>query len=179
MLVPCEGLPGHHALRDGTGVGSTSLTTDLAGVHQISISFAVINVYFMSRHNTVWHLINARLSSLMSVGNRNVTVQVLPAPFCVAGLKAGDEIVEINKKAAEDLDSALLKDALVQPSLCLTVRTYPEIEEGQKLMQPPPRRLENPSDLSDGTLAFAGSNQGIWFDVEITRRRIHTYNVLV
>ncbi|KAM9627526.1 rho guanine nucleotide exchange factor TIAM1 isoform 3-T6 [Morphnus guianensis] len=75
------------------------------------------------------------------------------------GLKAGDEIVEINKKAAEDLDSALLKDALVQPSLCLTVRTYPEIEEGQKLMQSPPRRLENPSDLSDSTLAFAGSNQ--------------------
>uniref|UniRef100_A0A8B9QR96 TIAM Rac1 associated GEF 1 n=1 Tax=Anas platyrhynchos TaxID=8839 RepID=A0A8B9QR96_ANAPL len=76
------------------------------------------------------------------------------------GLKAGDEIVEINKKAAEDLDSALLKDVLVQPSLCLTVRTYPEIEEGQKLMQPPPRRLENPSDLSDSTLVFAGSNQG-------------------
>lgn len=68
--------------------------------------------------------------------------------------------MEINKKAAEDLDSALLKDALVQSSLCLTVRTYPEIEEGQKLMQPPPRRLENPSDLSDNTLAFAGSNQG-------------------
>ena len=115
----------------------------------------------------------------MSVGNRNVTVQVLPVPFCVAGLKAGDEIVEINKKAAEDLDSALLKDALVQPSLCLTVRTYPEIEEGQKLMQPPPRRLENPSDLSDSALAFAGSNQGIGFNVEITRRRIHAYNVLV
>lgn len=107
----------------------------------------------------------------MSVGNRNVTMQVLPVPFCVVGLKAGDEIVEINKKAAEDLDSALLKDALVQPSLCLTVRTYPEIEEGQKLTQPPPRRLENPSDLSDSTLAFTGSNQGIEFNVEITRRR--------
>ncbi|XP_062429184.1 rho guanine nucleotide exchange factor TIAM1 isoform X3 [Rhea pennata] len=76
------------------------------------------------------------------------------------GLKAGDEIVEINKKAAEDLDSALLKDVLVQPLLCLTVRTYPEIEEGQKLMQPPPRRSENPSDLSDSMLTFAGSNQG-------------------
>lgn len=114
----------------------------------------------MSRHNTVWHLINTQLSSLMSVGNRSIAVQVLPVPFCVAGLKAGDEIVDINKKAAEDLDSALLKDVLVQPSLCLTVRTYPEIEEGQKLMQPPPRRLENPSDLSDSTLVFAGSNQG-------------------
>lgn len=109
----------------------------------------------------------------MSVCNRNATVQVLPIPVCVAGLKAGDEIVEINKKAAEDLDSASLKDALVQSSLCLTVRTYPEIEEGQKLMQPPPRRLENPSDLSDSTLAFAGSNQGIVFDVGVTKRRIH------
>lgn len=87
--------------------------------------------------------------------------------------------MEINKKAAEDLDSALLKDALVQPSLCLTVRTYPEIEEGQKLMQLPPRRLENPADLSDSALAFAGSNQGMGFDVEITRRRIHAYNALV
>jgi len=115
----------------------------------------------------------------MPVGNRNVTVQALPVPFCVAGLKAGDEIVEINKKAAEDLDSALLKDALVQSSLCLTVRTYPEIEEGQKLMQPPPRRLENPSDLSDSALALAGSNQGIGFSVETTRRRIRTCSVLV
>lgn len=152
---------------------------DLAKVYQISISFVVINVYFMARHDTVWYFINAWLSSLISAGKRNLTVQVLPVPFCVAGLKAGDEIVEINKKAAEDLDSALLKDALVQTSLCLIVRTYPEIEEGQKLTQPPPRRLENPSDLSDSTLAFAGSNQGIGFNAEITRRRIHVYNVLV
>ncbi|KFW77872.1 T-lymphoma invasion and metastasis-inducing protein 1, partial [Manacus vitellinus] len=76
------------------------------------------------------------------------------------GLKAGDEIVEINKRAAEELDSALLKDALVQPALCLTVRTHPEIEEGQKLLQPPPRRLENPPELGDSTLVFAGGSQG-------------------
>ncbi|NWS96433.1 TIAM1 protein, partial [Mionectes macconnelli] len=76
------------------------------------------------------------------------------------GLKAGDEIVEINKRAAEELDSALLKDALVQPALCLTVRTHPNIEEGQKLLQPPPRRLENPPELGDSTLVFAGGSQG-------------------
>ncbi|XP_065266945.1 rho guanine nucleotide exchange factor TIAM1 isoform X3 [Emys orbicularis] len=76
------------------------------------------------------------------------------------GLKAGDEIVEINKRGAEDLNSTMLKDALVQPSLCLTVRTYPEIEGGQKLMQPPPRRMENLSDLSDSALMYSGSNQG-------------------
>ncbi|XP_041894002.1 T-lymphoma invasion and metastasis-inducing protein 1 isoform X1 [Corvus kubaryi] len=76
------------------------------------------------------------------------------------GLKAGDEVVEINQRAAEELDLALLKDALVQPSLCLTVRTHPELEEGQRLRQPPPRRPENPSEPGDGALAFAASSQG-------------------
>ncbi|NXR29951.1 TIAM1 protein, partial [Zosterops hypoxanthus] len=77
------------------------------------------------------------------------------------GLKAGDEVVEINQRAAEELDSALLKDALVQPSLSLTVRTYPEEEEGQRLSQPPPRRPENPPEPGDGALAFAGGSQGL------------------
>ena len=131
----------------------------------------------MSRRSTVWHFIKTELSSLMSVSS--VTVQVLPVPFYVSGLKAGDEIEEINKKAAEDLDSALLKDVLIQPSLCRTVRTYPEIEEGQKLTQPPPRRLENPSDLSDSTLVFSGSNQGIGFNVGITRRGIDVSTMLL
>ncbi|NXO13380.1 TIAM1 protein, partial [Oriolus oriolus] len=76
------------------------------------------------------------------------------------GLKAGDEVVEINQRAAEELDSALLKDALVQPSLCLSVRTHPEPEEGQRLGQPPPRRPENPSEPGDSALAFAASSQG-------------------
>ncbi|XP_068883188.1 rho guanine nucleotide exchange factor TIAM1 isoform X2 [Aphelocoma coerulescens] len=76
------------------------------------------------------------------------------------GLKAGDEVVEINQRAAEELDLALLKDALVQPSLCLTVRTHPEPEDGQRLRQPPPRRPENPSEPGDGALAFAASSQG-------------------
>ncbi|NXK87956.1 TIAM1 protein, partial [Formicarius rufipectus] len=76
------------------------------------------------------------------------------------GLKAGDEVVEINQRAAEELDSALLKDALVQPTLWLTVRTHPDIEEGQRLGQPPPRRLDNPPDPSDSALLFAGGSQG-------------------
>lgn len=54
----------------------------------------------------------------------------------------------------------MLKDVLVQPSLCLTVRTYPEIGGGQKLMQPPPRHMENLSDLSESALVYTGSNQG-------------------
>ncbi|XP_032602401.3 rho guanine nucleotide exchange factor TIAM1 isoform X1 [Taeniopygia guttata] len=76
------------------------------------------------------------------------------------GLKAGDEVLEINQRAAEELDSALLKDALVQPSLCLTVRTHPEPEEAQRLGQPPPRRPENPPEPGDGSLPFPGGSQG-------------------
>uniref|UniRef100_A0A674HRN4 TIAM Rac1 associated GEF 1 n=1 Tax=Taeniopygia guttata TaxID=59729 RepID=A0A674HRN4_TAEGU len=76
------------------------------------------------------------------------------------GLKAGDEVLEINQRAAEELDSALLKDALVQPSLCLTVRTHPEPEEAQRLSQPPPRRPENPPEPGDSSLPFPGGSQG-------------------
>ncbi|XP_071420645.1 rho guanine nucleotide exchange factor TIAM1 isoform X3 [Pithys albifrons albifrons] len=76
------------------------------------------------------------------------------------GLKAGDEVVEINRRAAEEMDSALLKDALVQPTLWLTVRTHPDVEEGHRLGQPPPRRLENPPEPSDSSLLFAGGSQG-------------------
>lgn len=82
-------------------------------------------------------------------------------PFLrVPGLKAGDEVLEINQRAAEELDSALLKDALLQPSLSLTVRTHPEAEEGQRLSQPPPRRPENPPEPGDSALALPGGSQG-------------------
>lgn len=80
--------------------------------------------------------------------------------FLFAGLKAGDEIVEINKKAAEDLNSAMLRDVLVQPSLCLTVRTYPERQAGQKLMQLPQRRTDGSLDLTDSPLRSVGNSQG-------------------
>ncbi|XP_033002797.1 T-lymphoma invasion and metastasis-inducing protein 1 isoform X3 [Lacerta agilis] len=79
------------------------------------------------------------------------------------GLKAGDEIVEINKKAAEDLNSAMLRDVLVQPSLCLTVRTYPEREAGQKIMQLPQRRTDGSLDLTDSPLRSVGNSQGHLF----------------
>ncbi|XP_060090328.1 rho guanine nucleotide exchange factor TIAM1 isoform X2 [Heteronotia binoei] len=73
------------------------------------------------------------------------------------GLKAGDEIIEINKKAAEDLNSAMLRDVLVQPSLCLTVRTCPESE--QKLTQLPPRRTDGSFDLTDSPLRSVNNSQ--------------------
>lgn len=81
--------------------------------------------------------------------------------FLFAGLKAGDEIVEINKKAAGDLNSAMLRDVLVQPSLCLTVRTYPEPE--QKLTQLPPRRTDGSFDLTDSPLRSLNNSQGTPF----------------
>ncbi|XP_054830594.1 rho guanine nucleotide exchange factor TIAM1 isoform X1 [Eublepharis macularius] len=73
------------------------------------------------------------------------------------GLKAGDEIIEINKKSAENLNSAMLRDVLVQPSLCLTVRTYPESE--QKLTQLPPRRTDGSFDLMDSPLRSCNNSQ--------------------
>ncbi|XP_025022260.1 T-lymphoma invasion and metastasis-inducing protein 1 isoform X4 [Python bivittatus] len=76
------------------------------------------------------------------------------------GLKAGDEIVEINKKAAEDLNSAMLRDVLVQPSLCLIVRTYPEKEAGQNRIHLPPRRTDGSLDLTDSPLKSVCSTQG-------------------
>lgn len=66
-------------------------------------------------------------------------------------------MLQINQRAAEELDSALLKDALVQPLLSLTVRTHPEPEEGQGLSLAPPRRPENPPEPGEGSLAFPGS----------------------
>nr|XP_060626422.1 rho guanine nucleotide exchange factor TIAM1 [Anolis sagrei ordinatus]XP_060626423.1 rho guanine nucleotide exchange factor TIAM1 [Anolis sagrei ordinatus]XP_060626424.1 rho guanine nucleotide exchange factor TIAM1 [Anolis sagrei ordinatus]XP_060626425.1 rho guanine nucleotide exchange factor TIAM1 [Anolis sagrei ordinatus]XP_060626426.1 rho guanine nucleotide exchange factor TIAM1 [Anolis sagrei ordinatus]XP_060626427.1 rho guanine nucleotide exchange factor TIAM1 [Anolis sagrei ordinatus] len=75
------------------------------------------------------------------------------------GLKAGDEIVQINKKAAEDLNSAMLKEILVQPVLCLIIRTYPEREAGQ-VIQLPPRRIDGSLDLADSPLRSLCSSQG-------------------
>ncbi|XP_025057124.1 T-lymphoma invasion and metastasis-inducing protein 1 [Alligator sinensis] len=102
------------------------------------------------------------LSSLEEEGIRRLYVSSVKETGLAfkKGLKVGDEIIEINKKVAEDLDSAMLKDVLVQPSLCLTVRTYAQIERGQKLMQLPPRRTENLPDLNDSTFMYIGSNQG-------------------
>lgn len=70
------------------------------------------------------------------------------------GLKIGDEVMEINSAAARDLNSGMLKYVLAKPLLCLTVRTYPELEENRALMGAPPRRSE--SDCNDYNL-FASS----------------------
>ena len=79
----------------------------------------------------------------------------------MAGLKAGDEILEINSRAAGTLNSSVLKDFLTQPSLGLLVRTYPELVGGVELLDCPPHRADGPADLNDSPLAFLSSNPGM------------------
>ncbi|KAB0342037.1 hypothetical protein FD754_018963 [Muntiacus muntjak] len=74
------------------------------------------------------------------------------------GLKAGDEILEINKRAAGTLNSSVLRDFLTQPSLGLLVRTCPELEGGAELLENPPHRLDGPADLGESPLAFLSSD---------------------
>lgn len=81
--------------------------------------------------------------------------------LALAGLKAGDEILEINNRAAGTLNSSVLKDFLSQPSLGLLVRTYPELEGGLELLEDPPHRVDGPVDLGESPLAFLTSNPGM------------------
>uniref|UniRef100_A0A671ERQ4 TIAM Rac1 associated GEF 1 n=1 Tax=Rhinolophus ferrumequinum TaxID=59479 RepID=A0A671ERQ4_RHIFE len=76
------------------------------------------------------------------------------------GLKAGDEILEINNHSAGTLNSSMLKDFLTQPSLGLLVRTYPELEGGAELLESPPHRVDGPVDLGESPLPFLTSNPG-------------------
>uniref|UniRef100_A0A8C3VRM7 TIAM Rac1 associated GEF 1 n=1 Tax=Catagonus wagneri TaxID=51154 RepID=A0A8C3VRM7_9CETA len=78
------------------------------------------------------------------------------------GLKAGDEILEINNRPAGTLNSSALKDFLTQPSLGLVVRTHQELEGGAELLQSPPHRLDGPTatDPGESPLAFLTSNTG-------------------
>lgn len=79
----------------------------------------------------------------------------------LAGLKAGDEILQINNRAAGTLNSSMLKDFLSQPSLGLLVRTYPEPEGGVELLENPPHRVDGPVDLGESPLTFLTSNPGM------------------
>ncbi|XP_040836654.1 T-lymphoma invasion and metastasis-inducing protein 1 isoform X2 [Ochotona curzoniae] len=76
------------------------------------------------------------------------------------GLKAGDEILEINNHAAGTLNSSMLKGFLSQPALSLLLRTYPELEGGAELLENPPHRVDGPADLGESPLTFLTSNPG-------------------
>lgn len=79
----------------------------------------------------------------------------------MAGLKAGDEILEINKRAAGTLNSSVLRDFLTQPCLGLLVRTCPTLEGGAELLEHPPHRLDGPADPGESPLAFLSSDTGM------------------
>ncbi|XP_055965239.1 rho guanine nucleotide exchange factor TIAM1 isoform X1 [Sorex fumeus] len=76
------------------------------------------------------------------------------------GLKAGDEILEINNRPAGSLNSSALKDCLSQPALGLLVRTYPPPEGAAALLDSPPHRVDSTTDPGDSPLALLASNPG-------------------
>lgn len=64
----------------------------------------------------------------------------------------------------------MLRDVLVQPSLCLIVQTYPEREAGQNRIHLPPRRMDGSFDLTDSPLKSVYSTQGIhiyWHEISL------------
>ncbi|XP_035289285.1 T-lymphoma invasion and metastasis-inducing protein 1-like isoform X2 [Anguilla anguilla] len=65
---------------------------------------------------------------------------------CAKGLKAGDEILQLNGKAASVLNVSDMRAAFSQDSLCLGVSTVPEVDP-QRLCQLPPRRSDGAEDL--------------------------------
>ncbi|XP_016160626.1 PREDICTED: T-lymphoma invasion and metastasis-inducing protein 1 [Ficedula albicollis] len=58
------------------------------------------------------------------------------------GLKAGDEVLELNGRAAEELDWALLKEALARAALGLAVRTPVLLSAGHSLCSDPDSSAE-------------------------------------
>ncbi|XP_042190197.1 rho guanine nucleotide exchange factor TIAM1 [Callorhinchus milii] len=68
--------------------------------------------------------------------------------FC-KGLKTDDEVLEINKQKAEDLNISDLKLMLSESSLSLTIRTYCELADGP-FCASPPRRVRVSDELVDG-----------------------------
>lgn len=67
--------------------------------------------------------------------------------WCVSkGLRAGDEILQLNDKAASVLELSDLNAAFAQPSLTLTISAVPSSEPCQKCPLLP-RRSDAPPDL--------------------------------
>ncbi|XP_038622116.1 T-lymphoma invasion and metastasis-inducing protein 1 [Tachyglossus aculeatus] len=64
------------------------------------------------------------------------------------GVRAGDEILEVNRRAAPTLTPPLLKDFLSQPLLSLTVRGRPGPGAGPGPGDPPPHRGDGPAECS-------------------------------
>ncbi|KAI1903388.1 hypothetical protein AGOR_G00026670 [Albula goreensis] len=80
------------------------------------------------------------------------------------GLKAGDEIVQLNGKDAGTLNVSDMKAAFSQPSLCLTISAVPVVEP---LCPLPPRRSDGEEDLC--TDIFSQSQEEILDEVPALR----------
>ncbi|XP_060054586.1 rho guanine nucleotide exchange factor TIAM1 isoform X2 [Erinaceus europaeus] len=102
------------------------------------------------------------LSSVEEEGVRRLYVNSVKETGLASkkGLRAGDEILEINGRTASTLNSSALKDFLGQPALGLLVRTYPQLEAGQELLESPPQRVDGSLDLGDSPLGFLTSSTG-------------------
>ena len=66
--------------------------------------------------------------------------------FCSAGLRAGDEILHLNGKAAAALELSDMQAAFALPSLTLSVSTLPAVDP-RHLCTQPPRRAEHDDTL--------------------------------
>nr|XP_004654492.2 rho guanine nucleotide exchange factor TIAM1 isoform X1 [Jaculus jaculus]XP_045006574.1 rho guanine nucleotide exchange factor TIAM1 isoform X1 [Jaculus jaculus]XP_045006575.1 rho guanine nucleotide exchange factor TIAM1 isoform X1 [Jaculus jaculus] len=129
---------------------------------EIEICPKVTQNIHIEKSNTAADNYGFLLSSVEEDGVRRLYVNSVKETGLASkkGLKAGDEILEINNRAAGTLNSSMLKDVLSQSSLGLLVRTYPELEEGVELLESPPHRVDGPVDLGESPLAFLTSNPG-------------------
>uniref|UniRef100_A0A2K6T0L2 TIAM Rac1 associated GEF 1 n=1 Tax=Saimiri boliviensis boliviensis TaxID=39432 RepID=A0A2K6T0L2_SAIBB len=129
---------------------------------EIEICPKVTQSIHIEKSDTAADTYGFSLSSVEEDGIRRLYVNSVKKTGLASkkGLKAGDEILEINNRAAGALNSSILKDFLSQPSLGLLVRTYPELEEGVELLESPPHRVDGPADLGESPLAFLTSNPG-------------------
>nr|XP_055135440.1 rho guanine nucleotide exchange factor TIAM1 isoform X4 [Symphalangus syndactylus] len=129
---------------------------------EIEICPKVTQSIHIEKSDTAADTYGFSLSSVEEDGIRRLYVNSVKGTGLASkkGLKAGDEILEINNRAADALNSSMLKDFLSQPSLGLLVRTYPELEEGVELLESPPHRVDGPADLGESPLAFLTSNPG-------------------
>ncbi|XP_057359971.1 rho guanine nucleotide exchange factor TIAM1 isoform X3 [Manis pentadactyla] len=130
--------------------------------HYLRLKFLVENKmqhYIPKPEEDVYELLYKEIEICPKV-TQNIQIEKSDTAGDNYGLKAGDEILEINNRAAGSLNSSVLKDFLTQPSLGLLVRTYPELEGGAELLESPPHRVDGPLDPSESPLAFLTSNPG-------------------
>uniref|UniRef100_A0A673T676 TIAM Rac1 associated GEF 1 n=1 Tax=Suricata suricatta TaxID=37032 RepID=A0A673T676_SURSU len=130
--------------------------------HYLRLKFLIENKmqhYIPKPEEDIYELLYKEIEICPKV-TQNIQIEKSDTASDNYGLKAGDEILEINNRAAGTLNSSVLRDFLTQPSLGLLVRTCPELDRGVELLACPPHRADCPGDLSDSPLAFLGSNPG-------------------